>query len=313
MCRVHRIGQTKPVTVTYLDAAGTFDEAVKVTCEAKEKNAELILLDGKTSIGPRKPESMIQTAGVLCGETRRISEIRSGRADHQIFSSHARSSGAASKAADLKPDVKTESKTKAKNGAGGGKAKMEPVVSLAVPSDASGAASSSGPAAEIDLCDSEEDMPKPGACATMDKPSVLACCCLPSSALSKTTYTLAAAKRQASPFGFGPSFNAFGGSGPDEVHVLSSSSDNDTEDDSDDAEFTHEVSHAERDAAGRAMAIDVDDGEEGRGDEAGHESCRRETNISQLVAMGFGRDAAAGALAKAGGQVDQAVTLLAGH
>ena len=96
ICRAHRIGQTKPVQVTFIDAAGTFDEAVKATCEAKLRNSELVLAD-TLAVGSQKPESMKQTVGVLNSEMKAIVSIRAGRADYNLYSARARDgSGGAS-------------------------------------------------------------------------------------------------------------------------------------------------------------------------------------------------------------------------
>ena len=50
ICRAHRIGQTKPVDVHYLDARNTFDEAVRHIMEKKATNSEFVMRSGKTAI-----------------------------------------------------------------------------------------------------------------------------------------------------------------------------------------------------------------------------------------------------------------------
>ena len=49
--RIHRIGQSRPVVITYLDAAGTIDEHVQVVLDEKRKLIEAVvdgLIDGET-------------------------------------------------------------------------------------------------------------------------------------------------------------------------------------------------------------------------------------------------------------------------
>ena len=85
ICRIDRIGQTKPPSVTYIDAAGTFDEAVKATCEAKMRNSEMVLCDGKTVIGPKTELTMVATAGILGSKLKEVHAVRTGRADYQFM------------------------------------------------------------------------------------------------------------------------------------------------------------------------------------------------------------------------------------
>lgn len=47
--RVHRIGQTRPVTVTYMDAAGTVDEEIAAVYRAKERLIGAVLADSSMS------------------------------------------------------------------------------------------------------------------------------------------------------------------------------------------------------------------------------------------------------------------------
>ena len=51
LCRVHRIGQTKPVTITYLDAHGTVDEVMKFINDGKTNNADVILAEDVSIAG----------------------------------------------------------------------------------------------------------------------------------------------------------------------------------------------------------------------------------------------------------------------
>jgi hypothetical protein len=100
ICRSDRIGQKKRVYVYYIDAAGTFDEAVKATCAAKLKNSEVVLCDGETSLGAQAAESYQQTAGVLCNSLKEIHAVRTGRTDYEVFSGRDRAASSRGRGGD---------------------------------------------------------------------------------------------------------------------------------------------------------------------------------------------------------------------
>lgn len=65
--RCHRIGQTKPVNVSYLDASCTIDDVMKKINQLKEANADLVLADGK-SIGIGSTINYYQLVNGILGE-----------------------------------------------------------------------------------------------------------------------------------------------------------------------------------------------------------------------------------------------------
>ena len=290
ICRVDRIGQTKPTQITYIDAAGTFDEAVKSTCEAKLKNSEMVLCDGKTAIGSQQSDSMVTTAGILGNKLKEVFAARTGRADYELMSGRARSGrggaganggggGSGDGGASPSSSNAPEAKVKVSKSEGSHTENLNPQESSKrrgkrpVPVMA---ASSGGGTVEVDLTIDDDD-----------EPSVTK---LP--------------KRQASV--------------NDVVIMLDSDSeaeaptdvDSDVGSEAGKPTFIGMVSREARDAAGRAKAIDIDADTNDRMVDASVDS---ERAVSELMScFGCGHASASEALKRSGGDVQRAAVLLLG-
>ena len=86
ICRAHRLGQTKPCRVTFLDAQDTFDTVVKQMMEAKLRNSEVILSDGE-SIGGQTGGGLSyeELSKTISRSVNKMIAARSGKADPVVF------------------------------------------------------------------------------------------------------------------------------------------------------------------------------------------------------------------------------------